>query len=207
VHGVRAALEHFRPQGSGVIVNNASMLGALGQAYAGVYVMTKFAVRGLSTSLRQELALDGATGIHVATVLPATIDTPIFRHGANVTGREVRPAPPVYPPEKVAKAIVRAATRPRREVYVGFLGWQLVQVAKVAPGTAERVMAVVADQGQLSATEPAEPTSGNLSEPSIGHEVTGGWHGRRRLAVRTAAAATAVAGGAAVALAARSRRG
>ena len=52
VHGTRAALPHFREQGSGVLINNASMVGAVGQPYTSPYVSTKWAIRGLGECLR-----------------------------------------------------------------------------------------------------------------------------------------------------------
>lgn len=56
--------------------------------------MTKSAIRGLSASLRQEQGLDGVRGVKVCTVMPATIDTPLFAHAANYTGRAVLAMPP-----------------------------------------------------------------------------------------------------------------
>jgi short-subunit dehydrogenase len=102
VHGARAALPYLRDQGRGVLVNVSSIVGVLSQPYTHAYVMAKFAIRALSASLRQELRLGGPRGVHVCTVLPATIDTPLFQHTANYTGRKAVTMPPVYAPERVA---------------------------------------------------------------------------------------------------------
>src|SRR5207247_9310859 len=91
VHGARAALRCFREQGGGVLVNNASGYAAMGAPYLSAYVASKFAVRGLSDSLRQEAALDGL-GVDIVTVLPAAIDTPLYQHAAHFVGRQARPA-------------------------------------------------------------------------------------------------------------------
>lgn len=184
-HGARAALPRFREQGSGVLVNVGSMLSVVGAPYLGAYVMAKHAVRGLGATLRQELALDGVRGVHVCTVMPATIDTPLFRHLGNRTGHPARAMPPVYSPERVATTIVRCARFPRREVYVGHAARAAAHQAKLAPGTTERVIAAVVDRLHLDhrATEPPNP--GNLFEPSSGDAaVDGGWAGRRRTALR-----------------------
>ncbi|NEE02375.1 SDR family oxidoreductase [Phytoactinopolyspora halotolerans] len=200
VHGARAALPHFRRTGRGVLVNVSSVVAAVPQPYTHAYSMSKAAINALSTSLRQELALEGSSGIHICTVMPGTIDTPLFHHAANYTGREAVAMPPVYSPQRVARAIVNLVRFPRREVTVGSVPRSMVMEHKVAPGTVERAMGVMVDRAHLSRENPAGETSGNLydAEPGDGH-AEGGWHGRRRTAVRRLATAAA-AGGAVVAV-------
>jgi NAD(P)-dependent dehydrogenase (short-subunit alcohol dehydrogenase family) len=197
LYGARAALRWFREQGAGVLVNNASMLARLAQPYLGPYVMTKHAIRGMDMTLRQELALDrDARGISVCTVMPATIDTPLFRQAANHTGREAKAMPPVYTAERVARTIVHVAQWPRKEVFVGPAGRMLAQQHKLAPGLTERILAVMTDKQQLFQDRPAASTRGNLYAPVGGWgKVDGGWHGRSRTALRRGASAgLAVAG-------------
>jgi len=200
VHGARAALPVMREQGRGVLVNVSSIVGAVTQPYAHAYTMSKFAVRALGGSLRQELRLAHGRGVAVCTVLPATMDTPLFQHSANYTGREVVAMPPVYAPERVARAIVRLVRFPRREVVVGPMGRGLILQSKFAPGLVERLMAGQVDRAHLSRRTAAPPASGNLHRPAAGRgSVVGGWHGARRTAVRRAASAAALLAGAAVA--------
>lgn len=207
VHGARAALPHLRERGCGVLVNVSSVVGGVTQPYTHAYVMAKWAVRALSASLRQELAVDGCRGVKVCTVLPATIDTPLFAQAANYTGRKVLPMPPVHPAEQVARAVVDVIRAPRREVVVGAAGRGLMALARLAPGLTERILAVQVDRAHLSRTEPASPTSGNLYQPAAGlGAVAGGWRRTRKPLVRRAVAAVLVAG-AAVATARRLRRG
>lgn len=193
VHGVRAALGVMREQGSGVLVNVSSVLGQLAQPYTFAYDLTKSAVRSLSTSARQELQLEGPRGVRVCSVLPATIDTPIYQHGANYTGRTPVAMSPVYTPERVARAIVRLARRPRREVVVGPAGRGVVALAKLAPGLAERAMAIQVDRVHLDRDRPAPASSGNLHQPAAGTGAAhGGWGGRKRTALRRAGTVAAV---------------
>ncbi len=200
VHGARAALPLLRDQGRGVLVNVSSIVSAVPQPYTHAYSMSKAAVRVLGASLRQELRLDGATGVKVCTVLPATIDTPFFEHTANFTGRKAKAMPPVYSAERVARTIVDLVRLPRREVIVGPMGRNLVLQAKLAPGLTERLMAVQVDRAHLYRSRPAPATHGNLFEPAPGTgSVSGGWHGQRRTAVRRAVSgALLLAGGGAV---------
>jgi NAD(P)-dependent dehydrogenase (short-subunit alcohol dehydrogenase family) len=207
VHGARAALRRMKDQGSGVIVNVSSIVGVVPQPYTHAYSMAKAAIRALSASLRQELLLEGSRSrkIKVVSVLPATIDTPFFEHAANYTGRATKAMPPVYTPERVARAIVNVVRLPRREVIVGPLGRNLLMQAKLTPGLVEKMMAVQVDKTHLSRTEPAPATDGNLHRPASGAgSVHGGWNGTRRTAIRRALSGAALAG--VVATARRGRR-
>ena len=197
VHGSRAALRQMRRQGSGVLVNVASVVGEVPQPYTTAYSMSKAAVRALGVSLRSELLLERVSGVHVATVLPASIDTPYYRHAANYTGRQVAPLPPVYAPERVARAIVKVARSPRREVVVGALGRAFVLQHRVAPGATEAMMALMVDRAHLSRTRTAPRSRGNLVTPSADPrdaEATGGWGGHRRTLQRGAVGAGLLTG-------------
>ncbi len=199
VHGARAALPYLREQGKGVLVNVSSIVSRVPQPYTQAYSMSKAAVRTLGASLRQELILDGGKQVKVCTVLPATIDTPFFDHTANYTGRKAKAMPPVYSAERVARAIVNVVRVPRREVVVGPMGRNLIVQAKLAPGLTERLMAIQVDKTHLYRSRPAAASQGNLFEPASGTgSIDGGWHGKRRTAVRRAVSAAAVAGGIAV---------
>jgi NAD(P)-dependent dehydrogenase (short-subunit alcohol dehydrogenase family) len=196
VHGARAALPRMIAQGSGVLVNVSSILGVIAQPYGSAYTMSKFAVRGLTFSLRQELRLSGVRGVHVSTVLPAAIDTPVYASAANHSGRRISPPPPVYRPERVVAAIVSQLRRPRREVVSGgLLGRLFVLQHKLAPGTTEYLLGRDVDLSLTRSDPPVPGTSGILYEPAPGPTpVHGGWHGRRRERVRTAALVLAAVG-------------
>ncbi|MEV5353592.1 SDR family oxidoreductase [Streptomyces sp. NPDC052693] len=197
VYGARAALPVMREQGSGTLINVSSIVGAVAQPYSHPYGMSKHAVRALGSGLRQQLRVEGVKGIDVCTVLPATIDTPHFQQAANHTGHKVVAMPPVYTPERVAKAVVALVRRPRREVVVGPAGRALVRQARLAPGLAERAMARQTHRGHLDHDQDAPATHGALHVPAPGEgAVHGGWGGRRRTALRRAALATALAGAA-----------
>jgi NAD(P)-dependent dehydrogenase (short-subunit alcohol dehydrogenase family) len=78
VHGVAAAYPVMISQGSGHIVNTASLAGLLPSPMLTPYAATKHAVVGLSTSLRGEAARHG---VRVSVVCPGIIDTPIWDKG------------------------------------------------------------------------------------------------------------------------------
>ena len=201
VHGARTALRHFRERGRGVLVNNASVDGHVAAPYTAPYVASKWAVRGFSESLRQELR--DTPGVHVAVVSPAAIDTPFFQHAANYSGRALKALTPTYEPEKVARAIVGLAERPQREVIVGGAGKLIALQRRLSPALADRAFALQMQVDHFD-DAPAGRTDGNLFEPlPQWTETRGGWQrvgrGTRRAAMATGAA-LAAAGAAAAAL-------
>jgi short-subunit dehydrogenase len=78
VHGARAVLPIFREQGHGVLVNVGSVLSRTSEPYVAPYATSKHGIRALGMALRQELLIDKVRGVHVCTVMPGTIDTPLF---------------------------------------------------------------------------------------------------------------------------------
>jgi NAD(P)-dependent dehydrogenase (short-subunit alcohol dehydrogenase family) len=131
VHGCRAALPHLRERG-GVIVNVGSQVSDRAAPLLGIYSAAKHAVKGYTDALRMELEHDGLP-IWVSLVKPGPIDTPFTQHAANYMEKEPQQAPPVYPPEEVAYAILKCAQRPVREVTVGGVPRLQSAVASLAP--------------------------------------------------------------------------
>jgi NADP-dependent 3-hydroxy acid dehydrogenase YdfG len=74
VHGVRAFLPILAEQDDGAIVNVSSVFGLAGFPHQTAYCASKFAVRGFTEALRQELR---GTGVRAATVHPGGVDTSI----------------------------------------------------------------------------------------------------------------------------------
>lgn len=186
LNGSREALRRFRAAGEGVLINVNSILGALGHPYTSAYVASKFAGRGLTESLRGEVA--DQPGIRVCEVLPAAIDTPIYQRAANYTGRAVRPLRVLHPPETVGRAVVRLAKRPRRQAYAGWSARPAVAGRALAPALAEKVVRAAADSIELE-RRAAAPSAGNLFAPSYdAYRLSGGWRMTRR--ARTGVGAT-----------------
>jgi NAD(P)-dependent dehydrogenase (short-subunit alcohol dehydrogenase family) len=166
------------------------MMAVMSEPYVSPYVVSKHGIMGFSRSLRQELWLDGLHDVAVCVIMPATIDTPFFQHSANYTGRAPKAMPPVYTAERVARTIVDCARVPRRQVYVGNAARLIGQQSKTMPAMTERMVALMTDRQHLYQDRPAPVTTGNLYEPlPEGTSIDGGWHGRRKTAVRRLATA------------------
>jgi short-subunit dehydrogenase len=201
VHGSRAAIKQFKSQGYGTLINIGSVTAGAPQPYTSAYVASKYAIRGLSESIRMELELENmANTIHVCNVMPASIDTNLFQNAANYTHREVRALEPVYDPTYVAQHIVKLAGHPRREVIVGPAGKVMVAEHAVMRGMYERMASRMIDKNHLG-TMGVEDSAGNLYEPIQENTgMRGGWREERVRADRmniTVGAATAFRGAAA----------
>lgn len=194
VYGSREALNQFRAQGDrGVLINISSMVGGLAGALASAYATSKWGVRGLTLALHEELRDEPR--MHACVVRPAAIDTPIFRHGANYSGHEMRALTPTYPPEQAAATVVALITEPRREVIIGRSGRLLSALHAVAPATIDRIFAERSERDHFL-DRAAAPTSGNVLEPDPRWTTaSGAWKttDRRRAALLLPIAALGVA--------------
>jgi short-subunit dehydrogenase len=174
----RAALRHFRDRQAGVLINVSSMLGMIPNPMVPAYVMTKYAIRGLTLSLHEATA--GQPGIRACVVMPGPIDTPMFRNAANHSGSQVRAIPPALSPERVAAAIVRSVKRPRRQRVAGLTSAVLMAGSRVMPRLTESLTARYA-AAMLTTSASAPISHGAIYEPSRHASVSGGY---RRLALR-----------------------
>ena len=132
VYGAMAALTHLRRAGRGAYVVVSSEVARRSLPLASAYCAAKHGVHGFLESLRVELRHEKAP-ISVTEVLPGTIATPFFEHARTRLG--VRPSgpPPVYAPERVAEAILRAAERPRRDAVVGGAAQLQLALQRLSP--------------------------------------------------------------------------
>ena len=138
VYGCKVALEHMRSKG-GTIINIGSEVSDRAAPLLGLYSAAKHAVRGYTDALRMELEHDHIP-IQVSLVKPGPIDTPFPQHAANYMDKEPKHAPPVYPPEEVAYAILKCAEKPVREVTVGGVPRLQIAMATLAPKLTDVMM-------------------------------------------------------------------
>ncbi len=122
---MRAVVPLMRAQRGGSIVNIGSVAGEIG--IGGTYSATKFALRGMTDSVRRELA---GTGIGVTLIEPGYIATPGNRRQGRLPG-----------PEIVAAAVERALRHPRRRMVVPFKYRVAIPLANALPFVVDRVFA------------------------------------------------------------------
>jgi len=131
VYGTKAFLPHLKATGNGHIINISSVFGLAGIPSQSAYNSAKFAVRGFTESLRQELDMLGY-GVSASSVHPGGIKTSIARSarmdesirdlGLGREGTDTRDAFEksfITSPEKAAKAILQGVQRNQRRILVG----------------------------------------------------------------------------------------
>lgn len=173
MHGAHAVLPYFKKQGHGILINNISIGGFLPVPNGAGYSASKFGLRGFSAALKAELS--GYRNIHICDVFPAFLDTPGIQHAANYTGKNLKPAPPVYDPARVAMAMVKLADQPRSETMVGSTAI-LLRLSYVLFPRVTRGIAGAFIKGYLNRAEPVQKTDGNVfNSVTYGNAVYGGW--------------------------------
>jgi short-subunit dehydrogenase len=141
-YGCRAVVPVMMRQRSGHIFNVSSVIGKRGTPFHGPYCATKFAICGLSDSLRVEML---PYGVRVTTVCPALTDTEFF---ANVQGDRDREAAGYrrmrskQPASVVARKIVATVGRNRPELVFTAGGKFLAVVSALWPKAADKIMSV-----------------------------------------------------------------
>ena len=175
VNGSLAALPFLRRNG-GALINVGSVLSGVAIPLQGHYSASKHAVKGFTDALRQELAHHRAP-VSVTLVGPAAIDTPYTEHAQNhMADADPSVPPPVYSPRVVARAILRCAVRPRREVLVGGAARQMVMI-RGASGRLYDAYASSAIWRQQRAPRGSKRRNDALHAPSVAGRERGDYEG------------------------------
>jgi NAD(P)-dependent dehydrogenase (short-subunit alcohol dehydrogenase family) len=182
VHGTLAALRLMTPRNAGAIVQVSSGLAIRSAPLQSAYCGAKAATRGFTDSVRSELIHDNVKITLSIVYLPA-VNTPQFDWSRNHTGRAQKAPEPIFDPRLCAEAIVFAAVKPRREIWVGRSVAQMGAVQRLSPHLGDRVAASMWD-GQLEDFPPAHP-EGNLFEPVPGNPGIDGRFTDRSKTIRT----------------------
>jgi len=153
----RRVIPLMRSQGEGRIIQNSSVLGLVALPYRGAYTASKFALEGLSDTLRMELR---GSGVHVSLIEPGPIES-LFRsnslimakknidmessvhrdsYKATVARLEKAGAavPFTLPPEAVLKRVIHAleSPHPRARYYVTFPTYLFGNLKRLLSSTA-----------------------------------------------------------------------
>ena len=94
-----------------MLVFVSSVVGKRGTPFNSGYCSSKFAVQGLTESIRPELK---KKNIHVLTVCPPGVDTPFFEKNNRGGGKRFR----LHPVEKISKMIVKGCEAEKREMWL-----------------------------------------------------------------------------------------
>lgn len=143
VNGCKAFLPQLRARPEAHIVNLSSVFGLLGVPSQAAYNAAKFAVRGYSEALRQELA---DTSVRVTCVHPGGIKTNIVRRGRHYedplggpvdtakSAEEFEKAARTTP-EEAAEAIVRAVLHEKPRLLIGADAYVIDWLVRLLPAS------------------------------------------------------------------------
>lgn len=174
VWGTLAALRRMRPRNAGTIVQVGSALAYRSIPLQAPYCGAKAALRGFTDAVRCEL-LNEASRVRVSMVQLSAFNTPQFDWGRSHMPGSPRPMGRIFQPEIAARAVVQAAMRPRRELWVGWPAVQAILGTRVMPGFLDRLLGARAVRGQQTQEPPPPGRRDNLWQPVPGDH---GAHGR-----------------------------
>jgi len=158
VYGSLVALPHLRASG-GALINVGSEASDAALPLQGMYSASKHAVKGFTDALRIELEADEAP-VSVTLIQPTAVDTPYPEHAGNYLSEEPKLPTPMIEAEKVASAILDAATDPARDVRVGAMSSINTTMAKVMPVLADAMARM--QIGRQQRREPPHEREGTL---------------------------------------------
>lgn len=125
VNGTKAFLPHLIASGDAHLVNISSLFGILSVPGQGAYNAAKFAVRGFTEALRQEMLLAGHN-VQVTCVHPGGVKTAIARNAGTVDKHDPENLAQFFDTklaktsaDSAARQILRGVTRNRPRVLVG----------------------------------------------------------------------------------------
>ncbi|TWT01946.1 SDR family oxidoreductase [Planomicrobium sp. CPCC 101079] len=172
MYGSHYALNHFKEQGRGTLINMSSFVSKVPLPYGAIYTGTKAAITSLSEGLYQEMKLEGRDNIHVCVVHPWVTDTPWTEHTGNYSGHDLRFGP-VDNPETVIGAVIGLIDKPQESIDIGFKVKGTLASYKLMPGLVGKLNGASL-MAMLQSAPAADATSGSLHIPQPGGtEVSG----------------------------------
>jgi NADP-dependent 3-hydroxy acid dehydrogenase YdfG len=124
VNGTKAFLPHLIASGDGHVVNMSSMYGLFAVQGSAAYNSAKFAVRGFTEALRQEMVMAGYP-VKVTCAHPGYVKTPLVRNATAAAGLDTNALDAVFTkvaitsPQRTAKIILNAVAKNKARVLPG----------------------------------------------------------------------------------------
>ena len=159
VHGTQVFLPYLEASGEGHVVNISSVFGLIAVPGQAAYHSAKFAVRGFTECLRQELEIAGSC-ISATSVHPGGIRTNIVRN-ARVSGElpagetradlnEQFDRAARTTPERAAEVILKGVLRNKRRVLIGREAYAIDWMQRLFPAGYQRLLVWAAKRGRGS---------------------------------------------------------
>lgn len=151
VYGTKAFLPHLKRAGEGHIVNVSSVFGMIGIPGQSVYNAAKFAVRGFTESLRQELDIENC-GVSATCVHPGGVKTNIVAGGRMARETDRAQATEEFErvarttPERAARLIIAGVRANKRRVMIGLDARVLGALPRLLGASYQRLVAFGVDR-------------------------------------------------------------
>ena len=147
VNGTKAFLPHLIASGDGHVVNISSLFGLIAVPGQSAYNAAKFAVRGFTEALRQEM-LVGKRPVKVTCVHPGGIKTAVARNATVADDENAQTFAEffdkhlaIHSPEMAAETIIKGVSKGRARVVVGWEAKALDVLARIIGPAYQRVIA------------------------------------------------------------------
>ncbi|MEU4669981.1 SDR family NAD(P)-dependent oxidoreductase [Amycolatopsis sp. NPDC023774] len=152
VNGTKAFLPHLIGSGDGHLVNISSVFGFVGVPTQSAYNAAKFAVRGFTEALREEM-LAARHPVAVSCVHPGGIKTNIARHARGGSDGDQEAAAAGFEkiamttPKKAAETIIRGVERRSARILIGPDAYVIDAIPRVLGSAYQRPLATMARLG------------------------------------------------------------
>jgi NAD(P)-dependent dehydrogenase (short-subunit alcohol dehydrogenase family) len=150
VNGTKEFLPHLIASGDGSVVNISSLFGLISMPGQTAYNATKYAVRGFTEALREEMLVNRHP-VTVTCIHPGGIKTGIARHGRKTKGQDAAAIDRLFdeklarmPAEKAARIILDAAVAGKARQLVGLDAHLIHHFAKLTGSRYQDVVARIA---------------------------------------------------------------
>jgi short-subunit dehydrogenase len=146
VNGTKAFLPHLIASGDGHVINVSSIFGLFSVPTQGAYNAAKFAVRGFTEALGQEM-LNDKRPVKVTCVMPGGIKTNIARNAGQVNSMNHDDLAKSFDklatksPKGAAKVILRGVEKGKRRVLIGPDAWFMDKFIRVTGPNYLRIVA------------------------------------------------------------------
>jgi NAD(P)-dependent dehydrogenase (short-subunit alcohol dehydrogenase family) len=172
-YGFWASLPALK-ESRGTFLHVSSALAYRGIPLQAAYCSSKAAARTFLESARVELQKH-RYDVAVSLVLPGAVNTPQFDRDRQKLGKQPQPVPPIYEPEPYAKAVLRCAEKPIRELPVSWGAQKLLWGQKLSPRAGDLVLRRIGWKNQHTGEDKPVDSPDNLFETLPGDP---GAHGR-----------------------------
>lgn len=147
----------------GALINVGSEVSEAVVPLQGMYSASKHAVKGFTDALRIEVEIVDQATVAITLIQPTAVNTPFPEHARNYLNRQAKLPDPMIDPDKVAEAILTAASKHTHHIKVGMNAKTNTFVANNAPKVADHMAAKYVEKQQAD-EKPRNP-EGTLYRP------------------------------------------